>query len=139
MNQDRITIEVLERFISLCKEFAAGHYDRVNELLDLTKEKEHPKFLSELAESFGMMIIQIEAREFRLEQIIEDLEKTKKELEIAKKRLSLENIDLKNELRKLRIEIDHSQKVNDVADITETDYFKYLQKKAKDLKAGIKE
>ena len=57
MNQDRIKIEVLERFISLCKEFAAGNYDRVNELLDLTKEKEHPELLSELAESFGMMII----------------------------------------------------------------------------------
>jgi hypothetical protein len=36
----------------------------------------------------------------------------------------------------VRIEIDHSQKAKDVAEITETDYFKYLQKKAKDLKAA---
>jgi PAS domain S-box-containing protein len=137
--EPQIALEVLEQLIALCKEFAAGNYDKVNDLVQLTKEQEQPRLIADLAESFSMMILKIEAREFRLEQIIEDLEKTKKELEIAKKRLSLENIDLKNELRKLRIEIDHSQKVNDVADITETDYFKYLQKKAKDLKAGIKE
>lgn len=138
MDQSQVAMEVLERFIFLCQEFAAGNYDKVDELLDLTKEKEHPKLISELAESFGMMIIKIEAREFRLEQIIEDLERTKKELEIAKKRLAMENIELKNEVRKLRIEIDPCQKAKDVADITETDYFKYLQKKAKDLKTTKK-
>lgn len=134
MDRNLVQMEVLERFIFLCKEFAAGNYDKVNELLGLTKEEEQPRLISELAESFGMMIIQIEAREFRLEQIIEDLEKTKEELEIAKKKLAMENIELKNELRKVRIEINHSQKAKDVAEITETEYFKYLQKKAKDLK-----
>jgi len=138
MDQNRVVMEVLEQFILLCKEFANGNYDKANELLELTKEEEHPRLIADLAESFGMMIVKIEAREMRLEQIIEDLEKTKGELEIAKKKLALENVGLKNELRKLRIEIDHSQKAQDVADITETDYFKYLEKKAKDLKAPKK-
>ena len=138
MDQDSVKIEVLEHLIVLCKEFASGNYDKVDDLLELTKEQEEPKLIAELAESFGMMIIQIEAREFRLEQIIEDLEKTKKELEIAKKRLARENVELKNELRKLRVEIDPSQKAKDVAEITETDYFRDLQRKAKDLRAGMK-
>jgi PAS domain S-box-containing protein len=130
----QIALEVLEQLIVLCKEFAAGNYDKVNDLVELTKEQEQPRLVADLAESFSMMILKIETREFRLEQIIEDLEKTKEELEIAKKKLALENIELKNELRKVRIEIDHSQKAKDVAEITETEYFKYLQKKAKDLK-----
>jgi len=129
-------LEVLERLIVLCKEFAAGNYDKVNDLVELTKEQEQPRLVADLAESFSMMILKIETREFRLEQIIEDLEKTKKELEIAKKKLALENIELKNELRKVRIEIDHSQKAKDVAEITETEYFKYLQNKAKELKTA---
>ena len=138
MNQDSVKIEVFEHLIVLCKEFALGNYEKVDDLLELTKEQEKPRLIAELAESFGMMIIQIEAREFRLEQIIEDLEKTKRELEIAKKKLARENVELKNELRKLRVEIDPSQKAKDVAEITETEYFRDLQKKARDLKAGMK-
>ena len=138
MDTKRMTLEVLEQLIGLCKEFAAGNYDKVNDLVELTKEEEQPKLIAELAESFSMMILKIEAREFRLEQIIEDLEKTKKELEIAKKKLAVENVKLKNEVHKLHIEIDHFQKAQDVGKITETDYFKSLQEKAKELKSGSK-
>ena len=136
MDQDSINLQGLGQLTELCGEFAAGNYDKARDLLELTREQEHPKMITDLAESFGMMIVKIEAREMRLEQIIEDLEKAKKELEIAKRKLAMENVDLKNEVRKLRIEIDHSQKDKDVADITETDYFKYLQKRVEDLKAG---
>ena len=133
-----VTLEILEQFILMCKEFAAGNYDKVDSLLELTKEQEQPTLIAEMAESFSMMIVQVEAREFRLEQIIEDLERTKEELEIAKKKLAIENVKLKNEVHKLHIEIDHSQKTKDVVEITETDYFKYLEKKARGLKAEMK-
>ena len=135
MDKNRIAMEALERFVVLCRECAKGNYEKTNELLELTKERDNPRVIAELAESFGMMIVKIEARELRLEQIIDDLEKTRRDLEIAKKKLARENVELKNELHKLQIEIDHSQKAKDVADITETDYFKSLQKKAKALKA----
>ena len=138
MEINSITFSVLERLILLCKEFASGNYDKIEDLFELTKEQEQPRLIAELAESFGMMIMKIEAREFRLEQIIEDLKKTKEELEIAKKKLAIENVKLKNEVHKLHIEIDHSQKAKDVVTITETDYFKYLQKKAEDLRGGTK-
>ena len=138
MESHPVTLDVLERFIVLCREFAAGNYNKIEDLFELTKEQEQPKLIAELAESFGMMIMKIEAREFRLEQIIEDLTKTKEELEIAKKKLAMENVNLKNEVHKLHIEIDHSQKAKDVVKITETDYFQYLKKKAEDLRAGTK-
>jgi hypothetical protein len=131
-------MEVLERLIVLCQEFARGNYEKVNELSELTIAREHPRVVAELAESFGMMMVKVEAREVRLEQIIEDLEKTKRELEIARKKLAMENVELKKELHKLQVEIDHSQKARDVAEITETDYFKSLQEKARDLKGKAK-
>ncbi len=45
-----------------------------------------------------MMIVKIEAREFRLEQIIEDLKKAQAELAAAKQKLSRENINLRKNL-----------------------------------------
>ena len=138
MEINSVNSNVLEQFILLCKEFASGNYNKIDNLFDLTKEQEQPRLIAELAESFGMMIMKIEAREFKLEQIIEDLKKTKEELEIARKKLAIENVKLKNEVHQLHIEIDHSQKAKDVVTITETDYFKYLQKKAEDLRAGTK-
>ena len=44
--------------------------------------------------------------------------------------------ELKKEIQVLRIEIDHAQKTRQVSEITETEYFQELQKKAKDLRYG---
>lgn len=85
--------------IDLTHSVARGSYDQVDELLDLTKKDKYPEAIHELAESFSMMLVQLEAREFRLEQIIDELAAKNKELEatLAKVRL-LENI--KNQLTK---------------------------------------
>ena len=67
---------------SCCKKIASGKYDKANaeRLFEFAKKGRYPGFLSELAESFGMMMVKIEAREFRLKQIIEELEKAKAKL-----------------------------------------------------------
>jgi len=130
--------EVLRELISLCKEFAQGKYQKTEDLFELTKKGAYPDLIPELAESFGMMVVQIEAREFRLEQIIEDLEKTKADLEIARQKLAQENIRLKSEVRQLRIGIDHTKKAKEVAKITDTDYFKDLRKRAEKIKGSRK-
>ena len=44
--------------------------------------------------------------------------------------------ELKKEIQVLRIEIDHAQKTRQVSEITETEYFQELQRKAKDLRYG---
>lgn len=51
-------------------EIAAGNYS--DEVLELTKE-EWPEEIRELAEAVGMMMVRIEAREFHLEQLNEQL------------------------------------------------------------------
>ena len=62
-----------------CKKIASGNYDQADSdrLFELAKKGRYPGILSELAESFGMMMVKVEAREFRLKQIIEELEDTK--------------------------------------------------------------
>jgi class 3 adenylate cyclase len=85
--------------MDLTKKLARGDYGQVNELLELTKQDKYPPAICELAESFGLMLVQVEAREFHLEQMIDELAAKNRELEatLAKVRL-LENI--KNQLSK---------------------------------------
>jgi len=91
---------LLNRLIAVAEEVSMGRYGRHNEIFELTKTGRYPPLITRLAESFGMMIVKVEAREFRLEQIIEDLKKTQNDLFAAKQKLSRENINLKKNLRR---------------------------------------
>ena len=79
MEFERYYIDLLEMLNLLCKKIASGKYDQsdVDRLFDMAKDNRYPGLFTELAESFGMMMVKVEAREFRLKQIIEDLEKKK--------------------------------------------------------------
>ncbi|MBM4276678.1 MAG: sigma-54-dependent Fis family transcriptional regulator [Deltaproteobacteria bacterium] len=90
---------LLKYLINLCEDLSKGRYTKVEELFEHTKEAKYPPVVTRLAEAFGMMMVKVEAREFRLEQVIDDLKKTKIDLSIAKERLSSENIQLKQTLR----------------------------------------
>jgi len=60
--------------IPAVKKIASGKHDKedTERLFDLAKKGRYPGIFSELAESFGMMMVKVEAREFRLKQIIEE-------------------------------------------------------------------
>ena len=77
MEFERYYIDLFEMLNSLCKKIASGKYDQsdVDKLFDMAKDNRYPGLFTELAESFGMMMVKVEAREFRLKQIIEELEK----------------------------------------------------------------
>ena len=77
MEFERYYLDLFEIFNSLCKKIASGKYDQsdVDKLFDMAKDNRYPGLFTELAESFGMMMVKVEAREFRLKQIIEELEK----------------------------------------------------------------
>lgn len=77
MEFERYYIEILEMLNALCKKIATGKYDQsdVDKLFELAKTQRYPGIFSELAESFGMMMTKLEAREYHLKQIVEDLEK----------------------------------------------------------------
>ena len=83
MDFERYYLDLFEMLNSSCKKIASGKYDKLESkrLFELSKKGRYPSFLAELAESFGMMLVKVEAREFRLKQTIEELEKTKAKLE----------------------------------------------------------
>jgi len=81
MDFERYYIDLFEMLNASCKNIASGKYDKTDaeRLFELSKKGRYPGVLSELAESFGMMMVKVEAREFRLKEIIEDLEQAKAE------------------------------------------------------------
>jgi hypothetical protein len=79
MEFERYYIDLLDMLTSLCKQIAAGTYSQadVDKLFNLAQRDRYPGIFADLAESFGMMMVKLEAREFHLKQIIEELEKEK--------------------------------------------------------------
>jgi diguanylate cyclase (GGDEF)-like protein len=75
--------ELIKRLCQLSKAIASGRYDTVNVemLFELTKEHLYPPVLVELAESFGMMLVKVEARDLHAQRLIAELERAKAELE----------------------------------------------------------
>ena len=76
MDFERYYLDLFEMLNACCKKIASGKYDKADSdyLFELSKRGRYPGVLSELAESFGMMMVKVEAREFRLKEIIEDME-----------------------------------------------------------------
>ena len=76
---ERYYIDLLDIMNSSFKKIASGDYDKkdVERLFELSKTGKYPGLFTEMAESFAMMMVKIEARDFHLKQVIEELEKTK--------------------------------------------------------------
>ena len=90
MDFEHYYLDLFELLNQSCKKIAAGKHSRkdANLLFELAKKGRYPSFLSELAESFGMMMVKVEAREFRLKDMIEELEAAKEKLEKCDTRTS---------------------------------------------------
>lgn len=85
MDFERYYLDLFEFLNDACRKIASGKYDQADaeRLFELAKKSRYPSFLSDLAESFGMMMVKVEAREYRLRETIAELEKTKAQLEAA--------------------------------------------------------
>ena len=73
MDFERYYLDLFEMLNSCCKKIASGKYNPqdAEKLFELSKKGRYPGVLSELAESFGMMMVKVEAREFQLKETIE--------------------------------------------------------------------
>jgi len=94
-------IKLLDRLHTLFKEVSEGRYNRkqAKELFDLTIKEKYPEWLTEMAESFCMMMIKVETREFHLEKVIEELRLAKVSLEEYSKSLEQKVDERTSELR----------------------------------------
>ena len=91
---------LLQQLIKLCRDISRGKYGHEKDLFELTKNGVYPDLVTELAEAFGMMMVQVETRQYRLEGMIDELKKSGEDLLAAKKRLSHENTQLRQTLRR---------------------------------------
>jgi len=67
------TDELLDHLTKIARDVSRRRFGDPEEIFELTKTSVYPERIYELAESFGMMIVKVEARELRLEQTIEKL------------------------------------------------------------------
>lgn len=76
-------LELFEMLNQACRKIASGHYDQkdAERLFELAKRERYPSLLSDLAEAFGMMMVKVEAREFKLKEALDELEQAKAKLE----------------------------------------------------------
>ncbi|QTL01718.1 hypothetical protein J5J86_12910 [Aquabacter sp. L1I39] len=133
-----LSADPLERLERVCREIAHGNYKHTEDLFALTTAEDASPTIHQLAEAFGFMLVQVEAREMRLSGLIEDLRTLQRELEAANSRLTQENAQLSAHVQKLRIDIDRKQFRREVGEIADTDYFRDLQSRARLMRARHK-
>jgi len=120
---------------STCESIAQGRFEEIDMLYEIVANDALPSDIRELAETFGSMVVQIEAREFHGKQLIDELKEAQRQLEAAQKQLVRENTNLKQKLKKLDVQYDESQAEIEIQEIVESDYFRELQDRAKSLRA----
>ncbi len=120
---------------SLCQAIARGDYNGLDSLFALTGATDVPSDIRDLAESFGSMVVQIEAREFHLSEMLSELKEANRKLAEAERKLAAENVTLRSEVNRLKIEIDQARKDDEVAEIADTEYFQSLQSRARSMRA----
>ncbi|MDQ0509457.1 hypothetical protein [Ancylobacter amanitiformis] len=128
----------MSRLDKVCHEIARGNYGNTDDLFALTVDPTASQTIRELAESFGSMLVQVEAREFRLTGLIEELREAHRQLEDANRQLARENVTLARKVQTLTIEIDRQRFKREVGEIIETDYFQDLQKRARSMRARVR-
>ena len=118
----------------VCGEIAAGCYDGVDALMAMTGDATQTAAVRHLAEAFGMMVVKVEAREFRLAGMLAELEAARRQLEVANARLAVDNRALVDEVDRLKIRVDVLSRDREVREIADTDYFRALQSRARALR-----
>jgi Fe2+ transport system protein B len=130
--------KAMESLAAICEAIALGRFEAVDQLFDMVADEALPPDIRGLAETFGSMVVQVEAREFHAHQLITDLTETQRQLEAAQKQLKRENADLKLRLKKLDVQFDQQQASLEISEIVESDYFRALQSRAKSLRSKFK-
>lgn len=68
--------DALRKLTEICRHIAKHDYREAEQLFAMTREGAADPLLAEMAESFGMMLVQVENREERLERMVKSLEES---------------------------------------------------------------
>jgi hypothetical protein len=130
--------QLLDNLKRVCGRIAEGEYGDLEDLFLMTGSTSLPPVISELAEAFASMAVQVEAREFRLNEMLAELNEANRQLSEAHKLIASENVVLRDQVQRLRIEIDYSRRDKEVSEIAETDYFQTLRSRAQEMRGRFK-
>jgi len=78
---------MLEQLGLAVEALSMGRYGEYDQVFDMTNSEQYPPVVARFAEAFGMMAMKVEAREVRLEQMIDDLTRARDELAVSNDRL----------------------------------------------------
>lgn len=92
------TERVLDRLAEVCAKIAQSDYTAAKELFSYTVQGNQPELVTNLAESFGMMLVKLEAREYQLGKTISELDAACRELSRGSNTLRRENKKLRESL-----------------------------------------
>ena len=108
MDFERYYLDLFEMLNTLSKKIASGKYGQADteKLFELAKKNRYPGLFAELSESFGMMMVKVEAREFELEQMIEELKKTNSKLENYSQSLEQQVAERTSELKEKNAQLE---------------------------------
>ncbi len=104
--------KILKTLIGAVKNVSRYNYTTENDIFEMARTEKYPQHITDLAESFGMMIVKLEAHELQLEKTITKLDHANSQLkeEIQKKqatalKLQKERNQLEDLIRQRRGEI----------------------------------
>ena len=76
-----VKLEVLGTIKAAIDRITQGRYGEADDLFQYTNTERYPRSITDMAETVGLMAVKLEAREFKLEQTIEELKRKNAELE----------------------------------------------------------
>ena len=94
MENDLQSRKLLRHLTTILNEVSQGNPTNIETIFEMTKEGIYPVDVAELAESFGMMIVNIEAKQHRLEQLMANLREKNRILELLSADLLNANIGM---------------------------------------------
>jgi len=133
-----LTDQLLEQLKIVCGRVAEGDFGDLDDLFTMTAGNDIPTVISDLAEAFASMAVQVEAREFRLTEMLAELNEANRQLAEAHRLIASENEALRDQVQRLRIEIDVARRDKEVSEIADTDYFQTLRTRAREIRDRFK-
>lgn len=90
--------QIMNQLAEICTKVSQCDYTAANELFSYTIAGKYPTVTAKLAETFGMMLVKLEAREYQLGKTIAKLDETCRQLSLGSNTLRRENKKLRESL-----------------------------------------
>ena len=94
--------ELQLKLTAICRQIASGDYEKAKAVFDLKPCEPTDDHVNSLVEAFAMMLLRVEAREFELGRLVNEITDARIALKQTQQRLAHENRRLRKKLREQR-------------------------------------